>query len=76
MNDSPESEVAASWLECSIYQNYTASEVLVQVNNNLLVILNTDSFQNGPQIFDTYLEGTFIVVQLVPNVWTLDSDRF
>jgi len=30
MNDSPESEVAASWLECSIYQNYTASEVLVQ----------------------------------------------
>ncbi len=33
MNDSPESEVAASWMECSIYQNYTASEVLVQVCN-------------------------------------------
>ena len=31
MNDSPESEVAASLMECSIYQNYTASEVLVQV---------------------------------------------
>lgn len=30
MGDSPESEVAASWMECSIYQNYTASEVLVQ----------------------------------------------
>jgi len=30
MNDSPESEMAASWMECSIYQNYTASEVLVQ----------------------------------------------
>eukprot|EP00088_Acartia_fossae_P003824 TRINITY_DN11640_c0_g1_i1.p1 TRINITY_DN11640_c0_g1~~TRINITY_DN11640_c0_g1_i1.p1 ORF type:complete len:156 (-),score=26.22 TRINITY_DN11640_c0_g1_i1:51-518(-) len=28
--DSPESEVPASWMECSIYQNYTASEVLVQ----------------------------------------------
>ena len=32
MGDSPESEIAAgSWMECSIYQNYTASEVLVQV---------------------------------------------
>ena len=31
MGDSPESEVPASWMECSIYQNYTASEVLVQV---------------------------------------------
>jgi len=31
MGDSPESEIAAgSWMECSIYQNYTASEVLVQ----------------------------------------------
>ena len=31
MGDSPESEVPASWMECSIYQNYTASEVIVQV---------------------------------------------
>jgi len=30
MEGSPESEVPASWMECSIYQNYTASEVLVQ----------------------------------------------
>lgn len=30
MADSPGSEVPASWMECSIYQNYTASEVLVQ----------------------------------------------
>ncbi|XP_023335784.1 kxDL motif-containing protein CG10681 [Eurytemora carolleeae] len=30
MGDTPESEVPASWMGCSIYQNYTASEVLVQ----------------------------------------------
>jgi len=30
MEGSPESEMPASWMECSIYQNYTASEVLVQ----------------------------------------------
>jgi len=30
MGESPESDVPASWMECSIYQNYTASEVLVQ----------------------------------------------
>lgn len=30
MADTPESEVAASWMGCSIYQNYTASEVVVQ----------------------------------------------
>jgi len=32
-DDSPQSEpqVPSSWLECSIYQNYTAPEVLVQV---------------------------------------------
>jgi len=30
-DDSPQSEpVPSSWLECSIYQNYTAPEVLVQ----------------------------------------------
>jgi len=30
MGETPESEVAASWMGCSIYQNYTASEVVVQ----------------------------------------------
>ena len=28
---SPGEQVPSSWLECSIYQNYTAPEVLVQV---------------------------------------------
>ena len=32
MDETPESDVPASWMECSIYQNYTASEVLVQVH--------------------------------------------
>lgn len=40
MGDTPESEVPASWMGCSIYQNYTASEVLVQVR--LCIILNLD----------------------------------
>ena len=36
-------QVPSSWLECSIYQNYTAPEVLVQVaplNQNLDVSLS------------------------------------
>jgi len=77
-DDSPQSEpqVPSSWLECSIYQNYTAPEVLVQVRaqkkmlqrfektNEMLTNVNTLSQTRLERATTDFKKHTALVVDM------------
>jgi len=72
MDDSPSSEIPASWLECSIYQNYTASEVLVQ---GLAGVVNQQDVEMMVRAQKKMLQRFEKTNEMLTNVNTLSSTR-
>jgi len=71
--DSPESEqVPSSWLECSIYQNYTASEVLVQ---GLARVVNQGDVELMVRAQKKMLQRFEKTNEMLTNVNTLSACR-
>lgn len=71
--DSPQSEqVPSSWLECSIYQNYTASEVLVQ---GLAGVVNQGDVELMVRAQKKMLQRFEKTNEMLTNVNTLSATR-
>merc|ERR1719402_2009188 len=73
-DDSPQSElqVPSSWLECSIYQNYTASEVLVQ---GLAGVVNQGDVELMVRAQKKMLRRFEKTNEMLTNVNTLSATR-
>merc|ERR1711874_340707 len=73
MEDSPSSEVpGSSWLECSIYQNYTASEVFVQ---GLAGVVNQQDVEMMVRAQKKMLQRFEKTNEMLTNVNTLSAAR-
>merc|ERR1711874_685204 len=73
MEDSPSSEVpGSSWLECSIYQNYTASEVFVQ---GLAGVVNQQDVEMMVRAQKKMLQRFEKTNEMLTNVNTLSTAR-
>lgn len=72
-DDSPQSEqVPSSWLECSIYQNYTAPEVLVQ---GLAGVVNQGDVELMVRAQKKMLQRFEKTNEMLTNVNTLSATR-